>query len=64
MTPFPPVRAVGHLAWKARAGLPELAVFPAGWTYGLSLLLLLGYPVLFLRVYRARREWHAGNLDG
>jgi GT2 family glycosyltransferase len=36
--------------------LPLLAVIGAWWTWGLSLLLLLGYPLLALRVYRARRR--------
>jgi hypothetical protein len=36
--------------------VPFLALAPAWWTYGLSLLLLLGYPVLFLRIYRGRRR--------
>ncbi len=36
--------------------VPALAVAPAYWTWGLSLLLLLGYPVLAWRVYRGRRR--------
>src|SRR5262249_43588353 len=36
--------------------VPVLALVPAWWTYGLSLLLLLGYPVLFYRIYRGRRR--------
>jgi GT2 family glycosyltransferase len=36
--------------------VPLLAIIPAWWTYGLSLLLLLGYPVLAWRVYRGRRR--------
>ena len=36
--------------------VPLVAVAAAWWTYGLSLLLLLGYPVLAYRVYRGRRR--------
>jgi glycosyltransferase involved in cell wall biosynthesis len=36
--------------------VPVLALVPAWWTYGLSLVLLLGYPVLYFRVYRSRRR--------
>ena len=36
--------------------LPLAALVPAWWTGGLSLLLLLGYPVLALRIYRGRRR--------
>jgi GT2 family glycosyltransferase len=36
--------------------VPALALAGAWWTRGLSLLLLLGYPVLALRVYRGRRR--------
>jgi hypothetical protein len=34
--------------------LPVAAVVPAYWTCGLTLLLLLGYPLLFVRVWRGR----------
>jgi glycosyltransferase involved in cell wall biosynthesis len=36
--------------------LPLLALVPAYWTWGLSALLLLGYPVLAWRIYRGRRR--------
>jgi len=36
--------------------LPFLALALVWWTWGLSLLLLLAYPVLALRVYRGRRR--------
>ncbi len=36
--------------------LPLLALAGAWWTWGLSLALLLGYPVLAWRVYRGRRR--------
>jgi GT2 family glycosyltransferase len=36
--------------------LPVLALAAAWWTWGLSLLLLLAYPVLGLRIYRGRRR--------
>src|SRR5262249_6896521 len=36
--------------------VPVLALAPAYWTWGLSLLLLLGYPVLGWKVYRSRRR--------
>jgi GT2 family glycosyltransferase len=36
--------------------LPLLSVVPAWWTFGLSLLLLLGYTVLGWRIYRGRRR--------
>jgi GT2 family glycosyltransferase len=41
--------------------VPLLAVVPAWWTRGWSLLLLLGYPVLAVRIYRTgrRRGWSA-----
>jgi GT2 family glycosyltransferase len=42
--------------WFWGLAVPLLAVVPAWWTYGLSLLLLLGYPVLGLKVYRGRRQ--------
>jgi GT2 family glycosyltransferase len=36
--------------------VPVVALGAAWWTYGLSLLLLLGYPLLAFRVYRGRRR--------
>jgi GT2 family glycosyltransferase len=36
--------------------VPVVALALAWWTYGLSLLLLLGYPLLAYRVYRGRRR--------
>lgn len=36
--------------------IPLVAVAGAWWTYGTSLLLLLGYPLLAFRVYRSRRR--------
>jgi hypothetical protein len=36
--------------------LPLVALVPAWWTHGLSCLLLLGYLVLAVRVYRGRRR--------
>jgi GT2 family glycosyltransferase len=43
--------------------LPLAALLPAYWTGGLSLLLLLGYPVLAARIYRGRRRRGAGRAD-
>jgi glycosyltransferase involved in cell wall biosynthesis len=51
-----------HEIWRREArsnwfwglGVPALAVVPAPFTWGLSLLLLLGYPVLWWKVRRAR----------
>ena len=34
--------------------LPTLALLPAAFTYGISLVLLLGYPVLYVKVLRSR----------
>ena len=34
--------------------LPTIAIVPAAFTFGLSLLLLLGYPVLYAKVLRSR----------
>jgi hypothetical protein len=36
--------------------VPLAALAAAWWTYGLSLLLLLGYPLLAYRIYRHRRR--------
>jgi hypothetical protein len=36
--------------------LPFVAVVTAPWTWGLSLFLLAGYPVLGVRIYRNRRR--------
>jgi GT2 family glycosyltransferase len=36
--------------------VPGLALAAAWWTYGLSLLLLLAYPLLGFRIYRGRRR--------
>lgn len=45
--------------WAWTVGLPVLAVLLAYWTRGASLLLLLLYPVLWIRVFvRAARRWH------
>nr|WP_202947353.1 glycosyltransferase family A protein [Zavarzinella formosa] len=36
--------------------VPMAAVVPAWWTFGISLALLLGYPVLFAKIFRSRRR--------
>jgi GT2 family glycosyltransferase len=41
--------------------VPILALAPVWWTYGLSLFLLLGYPVLWFRIYRGRRRRGDGS---
>jgi GT2 family glycosyltransferase len=42
--------------WAWGLVLPAMAVIPAAFTWGLSLLLLLGYPVLYWRIRRHRRR--------
>jgi GT2 family glycosyltransferase len=44
--------------------LPVLALAPVWWTWGLSALLLLGYPVLGWRIYRGRRRRGDAPGDG
>jgi GT2 family glycosyltransferase len=40
--------------WFWGLGLPLLAIVPAAFTWGLSLVLLLGYPVLYWKIRRGR----------
>lgn len=42
--------------WFWGVVVPVLALAPAYWTWGGSLLLFLGYPLLFGRIYRQRRR--------
>ena len=42
--------------WFWGLGVPVLAVGPAAITWGISLILLLGYPVLFWKIARSRRR--------
>jgi GT2 family glycosyltransferase len=43
--------------------VPVAALVPAYWTMGLTLLVLLGYPVLGLRIYRGRRRGGDARAD-
>jgi len=43
--------------------VPAVAILPAWWTYGASLLLLGGYPVLCWRMYRWARRQGASSAD-
>ncbi len=43
--------------------LPLVALVPAYWTWGLSALLLLGYPVLAWKIYRGRRRRGEASKD-
>jgi glycosyltransferase involved in cell wall biosynthesis len=42
--------------WSWGVLLPAAAVLPAAFTWGLSLLLLLGYPALYAKIWMARRR--------
>ncbi len=44
--------------------VPAAAILPAWWTWGASLLLLGGYPLLVWRMYRAARRRGASKADG
>lgn len=55
-TPFAIWRREARSNWFWGVGLPVLAVAPAAFTWGLSLLLLAGYPVLYAKVRRYRRR--------
>ncbi len=42
--------------WFWGVAVPVVAVSPAYWTFGVSLALLLGYPLLFAKIARSRRR--------
>lgn len=42
--------------WVWGLAVPVLAIVPAPFTWGLSLILLLGYPVLYFKICRSRRR--------
>jgi GT2 family glycosyltransferase len=46
--------------WFWGSVVPLVAIAPAYWTWGLSLFLLAGYPVLFAKICRSRRR-HGDN---
>jgi glycosyltransferase involved in cell wall biosynthesis len=42
--------------WVWGVVVPALAIVPAPFTWGLSVILLLGYPVLYFKIHRSRRR--------